>query len=220
MNLFRWGALGNWPLVVYHCGWIILNFLHTVGTFTFQDIPLPLFGKVFQGTEPLEVFDPTNFAITELHSDFMGHDLHDFHWASPFCFTERFFRKHDQLLKTKCFDFRQRVGCHAGDVGVGEFDGFLKNFHSFGRERMRGGDRLQVGKRNPWFVAVQRFKGGRRDRRMVRCVVSEIESWEKILPTQLRCVDHFVDAVGCLLIETGPSVGVDERVVGNLLVEN
>ena len=85
---------------------------------------------------------------------------------------------------------------------------------------MRGGDRLQVGERNPWFVAVQRFKGSRRARGLVRCVVSEIESWEKIFPTKLRCVDHFVDAVGCLLNETGPSVGVDERVVRNFLVEN
>ena len=85
---------------------------------------------------------------------------------------------------------------------------------------MRGCDRLQVGKRDPGFVAVQCFERGRCDRGMVRRVVSEIESWKKILPTQLRCMDHSVDAVGCLLIETGPSVGVDERVVRNLLVEN
>ena len=55
---------------------------------------------------------------------------------------------------------------------------------------------------------------------MVRCIVSEIESREKIFPTQLRRVDHFVDAVGCLLIEARPSVGVDEWIVWNFLVED
>ena len=68
----------------------------TVGTFytvgTFQDIPLPLLGKVFAGAESLELFDPTDFAIVELHSNFMWHDLNNFHWASS-AFHQKMFLK-------------------------------------------------------------------------------------------------------------------------------
>ena len=49
--------------------------------------------------------------------------------------------------------------------------------------------------------------------------MSEVEGREKVFPTELRCIDHFVDAVGGLLIEAGAPVGIDERVVGDVLVQ-
>ena len=49
--------------------------------------------------------------------------------------------------------------------------------------------------------------------------MSKVEGWEKIFPAELCRLDHLVDAVGCFLIEAGPSIGVDELVVWNFLVE-
>ena len=54
---------------------------------------------------------------------------------------------------------------------------------------------------------------------MIRRVVGKVEGWKKIFPTELGRIDHFVDVVSCLLIEARTSVGIDERVVRDVLVE-
>ena len=49
--------------------------------------------------------------------------------------------------------------------------------------------------------------------------MGKVEGWKKIFPIELSRIDHFVDVISCLLIETRTSVGVDERVVRDVLVE-
>ena len=49
--------------------------------------------------------------------------------------------------------------------------------------------------------------------------MGQTKGWKEILPAELRGVNHFVETVGCLLVEARPPVGVDERIVGDILVQ-
>ena len=54
---------------------------------------------------------------------------------------------------------------------------------------------------------------------MIGCVVSQIESWQKIFPNKLCLGDCLGDEVGRLLIVARATIDVDEWVVRGLLLQ-
>ena len=54
---------------------------------------------------------------------------------------------------------------------------------------------------------------------MVRSIVSQVEGWQKIFPTELCLGDCVCDEVGRLLIVAGAAIDIDEWVVWGLLLQ-